>query len=95
MDMSVFNGFGKKKTGTEPKQRMLISKTKILSKKPVSSQSPSKVSSSPLTAIKTLLLPYREAVVDDLRSLLGLDNKSKQNRMDYDSFMNTHFKKEK
>jgi hypothetical protein len=92
--MSFFNGFGKKKTGAELKQRVLISKTKTLSKKPVISQSTSKVSFGLPTANKTAIVPYTEAVVDDVLHLFGLDNKSKQNRMKYESFMNTHFKKE-
>jgi hypothetical protein len=94
--MSIFDKLGKKKkSGGGPKPRTLISQSQTLSKKPVLSQQAPKVSSGSLTAIKTALLPYKEAVVDDVLSLLRLDNKSKQNRMDYEAFMNNHFKNKK
>jgi hypothetical protein len=96
--------FGKKKEkkgDAALKPRTLLSQSNTLLKKPgIQKRVPgvsvvSKVSSVPITAVKTALLPYAEAVVDDIKTVLGIDNKSKQDREAYQSFLDAHFKKEK
>lgn len=96
--------FGKKKDkkgDAAPKPRTLLSQSNTLLKKPgIQKRVPgvsvvSKVSSVPITAVKTALLPYKEAVVDDIKTIFGVDNKSKRDREAYEAFMEQHFKKEK
>lgn len=94
--MSIFDLFKKKKKGNgAPKQRVLLSQSSTVSKKPVVAKQASKLPSIPVTAVKTALLPYKEAVVDDIKTLFGVDTKSKRDREAYEAFMSTHFKKEK